>query len=195
MKNPKADKTANGTTKEKALRESMSLLQASGYNGFSFQHVADALGIKKPSLYDHFESKEELGLRLINDYRARFTAWQETIAAFDPADRLAAYFEAIFRFACDGKKLCPIGALGSDFNTLPKRLQKELSKVFAEQVQWLELIITDGQRKKIFRRDLPARELAELVVSAGLGSQKTARISGDEERVRSVKTSLLKLLK
>ena len=47
-------------TKARALREAQGLLQTFGFNGFSFQHIADLLGIKKPSLYDHFKSKEDI---------------------------------------------------------------------------------------------------------------------------------------
>ncbi|MBC7658445.1 MAG: TetR/AcrR family transcriptional regulator [Chitinophagaceae bacterium] len=56
-------------TKQKAIREGNALVQKFGCNGFSFQHIADTLGIKKPSLYAHFESKEAFGLDMIEFYR------------------------------------------------------------------------------------------------------------------------------
>jgi TetR/AcrR family transcriptional regulator, transcriptional repressor for nem operon len=80
-------------TKIRALREAKNLLQTLGFNGFSFQQIADRIGIKKPSLYDHFKSKEELGISLIEEYHESFVKWIETISVFEPRDKVGALFE------------------------------------------------------------------------------------------------------
>ena len=47
-------------TRERILDSARRLLQTRSYAGFSFQDVADEVGIRKASIYSHFASKDEL---------------------------------------------------------------------------------------------------------------------------------------
>jgi len=179
------------STKVRALREAKGLLQSFGFNGFSFQHIADLVGIKKPSLYDHFESKEELGKVLIQDYHHNFTRWTEDCEALEPAAKVAALFELFLKFSKSSGKICPLSALIADYHSLPKSLKKPLTKMFLFQRQWLKNVIEEGQKKKVFRKDRDAKDLAELVMSIGLGSQLMARLTEKPEDIQRLKTQAL----
>lgn len=48
------------------------LFSERGYHGTSIQHLADALGLQKGSLYSHIGSKEELLYDVVNDGADRF---------------------------------------------------------------------------------------------------------------------------
>jgi AcrR family transcriptional regulator len=45
-----------------------------GYHGLSMEQLADAAGVSKPVLYQHFPSKRELYLALVNDANAELEA-------------------------------------------------------------------------------------------------------------------------
>lgn len=47
-------------TKSKVLIESLRLFAEKGYNATSVQEIASAVGIKAPSLYNHFKSKKHI---------------------------------------------------------------------------------------------------------------------------------------
>ncbi len=51
-------KEKSNNTKKEALQLAKNYLQTLGFNGFSFQTIADALGIRKASLHYYFSSKE-----------------------------------------------------------------------------------------------------------------------------------------
>lgn len=181
-------------TKARALNEAKHLLQSFGFNGFSFQHLADALGIRKASLYDHYSSKEELGKEILKDYFKGFEAWTETVSVFDPAARVGALFEIFFKFASKEARLCPLSVLIADQQTLPRGMQKELLKVFDLQETWLRDVIREGQKQKLFRQDQTASELASLVMSLGLGAQLRARAKLKPDEIRKAKEGALKML-
>ncbi len=54
------------------------LFAAHGFDGVSLQDLADAVGLRKPSLLYHFSSKEELRQAVLDDVLAR---WNETLPA------------------------------------------------------------------------------------------------------------------
>lgn len=181
-------------TKARALKEAKTLLQRFGFNGFSFQHVADLLGIRKPSLYAHFNSKEDLGQELIEEYHSAFHTWTETISIFEPSEKIRALYEMFAKFSSQSGSFCPMSAMIADYHSLPKNLQKRLLKMFVFQKKWVSEVIQQGQRSRGFRSDLPAEDLAEVVLALGLGAQSIARISNDPKIIRSLSARALGVL-
>ncbi len=48
------------TTKEKIFQAAVELFSKNGYPGVSMQQIADRVGIKKSSIYNHYESKDDI---------------------------------------------------------------------------------------------------------------------------------------
>lgn len=167
------------TTKEKALIEGRALLQQHGYHGFSFQDIADKLNIKKPSLYDHFASKDELIVAIIQDYKAGFSMWTLSLQAVDPIDRIGKVFGIFYSFSSDRSKVCPILALAADFQGIARNIQKEMKAFVDQWLAWLEEQIREGQKAGQIRMDIEAKLLANFIYSQGMGSQFHARIKND----------------
>lgn len=181
-------------TRAKALRVGQKLLQRHGFNGFSFQHIADDLGIKKPSLYEHFKTKEILGVEMIAEYHRSFAQWTKTIEMFDPIDQLSALFELYYRFSTNQGECCPVSMLITDYISLPAKMKKALNEMFEFQTEWIQGILKAGQKQKSIRTDIPLPALTQLVVSASFGSQLVARINKTPQALRENKKNLLKLI-
>ncbi|MDQ0198729.1 TetR/AcrR family transcriptional regulator [Neobacillus ginsengisoli] len=47
-------------TKDKIIAAALALFAKNGYEGTSLSEIAKAVGIQKPSIYNHFKSKEEI---------------------------------------------------------------------------------------------------------------------------------------
>ncbi|MBX3127846.1 MAG: TetR/AcrR family transcriptional regulator [Polyangiaceae bacterium] len=58
------------------LTHATRLFAAGGYEGTSLQQIADAVGIRKPSLLHHFASKEQLLQAVLDEVLAR---WNDTL--------------------------------------------------------------------------------------------------------------------
>lgn len=185
---------AVGTTKTRSLVEGQKLLQTFGYNGFSFQHLADAVGVKKASLYDHFKSKEDFGRKLLKEYETLFLNWSETVSVFEPEAQVGAYFEIFIKFVGD-EKLCPVCAISSDLSSFPKEMKKGIADLYQIRKDWLKNIIKTGQSKKQFRKDKTSEELANLIGAISLGAQIGARVTGKTELLKEAKKQALELLK
>src|ERR687886_417530 len=77
-------------TSDAVLDAALTLFAERGYHGTALSQIADALGIRTPSLYNHMQSKEELleevVRRTLDDVLADFATSIEGVA--DPAQRL-----------------------------------------------------------------------------------------------------------
>src|ERR1700752_797536 len=92
------------------------LVQARGFNGFSYADIARELGVTKAALHYHFASKAELGDALIDRYAARFLDALATVDVerSDAVDKLRAYaqlYADVFR----DDRMCLCGMLAADY--------------------------------------------------------------------------------
>ncbi|RZA27330.1 MAG: TetR/AcrR family transcriptional regulator [Proteobacteria bacterium] len=182
-------------TKQKAIREAHLLLQKYGWSGFSFQDLAEVLGIKKPSLYAHFDSKEALGIDVVDNYRVSFSNWVETLSEMDPDQRLSAFFDMFYKFSQKGALYCPLSSFAAELHSLPPAMKKKLKHTYDMQTAWLRKIMVDGQAQDMFRKDISADELVDYTISIAIGSLFTARITSDPEKIKSMKSKVLLFLK
>jgi TetR/AcrR family transcriptional repressor of nem operon len=168
------------------------LLQARGFNGFSYADIAAEVGITKAALHYHFPGKADLGLALITRYAERFT---ESLAGLDgadatPVDRLAAYARLYDQVLHRGK-MCLCGMLAAEYQTLPAPMQAAVAGFFEANENWLEKVLEEGRQDASLRFTGTARETARLVVACLEGAMLIARPSRDSDRVQSVAASLL----
>ena len=60
------------TTRERILDETLTLFAENGYDGTSVEQIAEKVGIKAPSLYNHFKGKEYILNTLIDIAESRY---------------------------------------------------------------------------------------------------------------------------
>jgi AcrR family transcriptional regulator len=75
-----------------------------GFHGTSMEAVAEEAGITKPVLYQHFVSKHELYLELLDDMRQRLVSELDHVTpASGPEQRLTEGVQAFFRFVANNE--------------------------------------------------------------------------------------------
>jgi Transcriptional regulator len=181
-------------TKAKALELGGYYLQTLGFNGFSFQNIADELGIKKASLHYYFPSKEDFGLSLIEEYEKAYIAFTEKLSPLSAPKKLDQMFQMFYRMTDDGKKICPTGVLCSDFNSLSKGMKKRLLAFYELQRSWLKETLKQGIQEKEFKKDLNVELQVELIATFIQGSLQVARLRGEAETFKSSAKALIKSL-
>src|SRR5476651_452957 len=87
--------------REKRRREREILLNArrliyeNGFDGFNMDDLADAVGISKPTLYQHFKSKEDLIIRATIDCLEEVEEYLLSAVEPSPLERLKAALRLI----------------------------------------------------------------------------------------------------
>lgn len=180
--------TGEGDTRARILDIGEALLLERGYAGFSYQDIADAVGIRKASIHHHFPAKEDLGRAIVERTRLRLTDGRGRIA--EDAEQAKRQFDRFLRFferlTEDGSRLCMGGRLSADFAVLPDQVRDPFRAFMAEHGAWLEELCRVGQKTAAFKKDMPAKEQALMLRAAVQGAVQLARSSGDPELYRSV---------
>ncbi|WP_458071900.1 TetR/AcrR family transcriptional regulator [Rhodanobacter sp. BL-MT-08] len=167
---------ASGTA-ERVMDAAEALIQQRGYAGFSYDDVAQAVGIRKPSVHHHFRTKAELVAELINRYYQRF---ESALAAIDiarsqPLARLKAYVQLFSQTYANDGRLCVCGMLGAEADALPAGVADAVESFFRLNLTWLVATIRDAQGASQVRADLRASALAEALLAALEGAMVVGR--------------------
>jgi TetR/AcrR family transcriptional repressor of nem operon len=158
--------------RDEILRVGRDLMQTRSFQGFSFQDVADRVGIRKASIYHHFPSKEALGAAVMNDMTVRFLRWSEARRG-TPQQQLQAYIDMVRDIVGAGRCLCPAGSSVAGWECMSDELRLAVTTLRDRQVAWLARVIgaMDGL-------GVPAEQMAACFFAVTQGGLLSARMSG-----------------
>ncbi|HEV8580725.1 MAG TPA: TetR/AcrR family transcriptional regulator [Thermoanaerobaculia bacterium] len=184
-------------TREAILDVAKELLQNRSFNAFSYQDIADRVGIRKASIHYHFAGKEELGVALVDRFRREGRAWARELAArgASPQEKLEALF-AYYRetVVLRGDKICAYGILSAEYNALPDDMRVGIRAFHSAHIRWLTDVLTAGREAGVFQAEDTAEDQALLVASALQGAVQIARTAGDPGRYEATVQQLRRLL-
>jgi TetR/AcrR family transcriptional repressor of nem operon len=182
-------------TAEQILDLAETLIQTRGYSAFSYQDIADRLGIRKASIHYHFPSKTGLGMAVVDRYVARFGAALEAIAADQSQPSMAMldfYVAPYLEFAGTPDKICLCGALAGEILALPPEFRSRVDGFFRTHQAWLAGILKRGAARGEFRLTAPATKLARFIFAALQGALLVKRTTSEATELRDIVT-LMKL--
>ena len=175
-------------TRTAILDSSEEFVRSRSFNAFSYQDVADRIGIRKASIHYHFPSKEDLGVALVERFRRQALGWASKLVERNasPREKLEAYFDFQSKSIGTGAMICPQGILGAEYNALPERVRESYIEFLEELQSWLTSLLRKGQEQGDFAADASPEDQAALIQSAIQGGLQLARASGKPERLRGV---------
>ncbi|AVQ79592.1 MULTISPECIES: TetR/AcrR family transcriptional regulator [unclassified Variovorax] len=182
---------ATGSTREQILAVARGFIETRSYLGFSFQDVADAVGVRKASLYHHFPSKEALGIAVIRSATQGFKDW-DAAREREPKDALESYFRMYRNTLNAGSGICPAGALAPGWDVINDELREAVRELRSTQVTWLTGVL--GALMPERKKGVSVASLAAFVFSSCQGALLSARMTGrvDEfdEAIAQLRSSL-----
>ncbi|MEZ7816058.1 MAG: TetR/AcrR family transcriptional regulator [Burkholderiaceae bacterium] len=123
---------------ERIVDVAESLIQRQGFNGFSYDNIARAVGIRKPSVHHHFVTKADLVTLVTQRYVHRFITQLERLNRRHalPKQRLLGYAQ-LFQDTGQSEGLCSWGMLVAESERLPTPIQEHLQAFFNANLLWL----------------------------------------------------------
>ena len=149
------------------VRAAARLFSERGYHGTSMQHLGDALGIQRGSLYAHIGSKEELLFEVVDDGADRFLNRGRTAVEMEASaserlrTRLVGHVETAI------EHLDAATVFLNEWRYLSEPLQEAVQAKRDVYEGFVRKIVEDGIASDEFRADADVHFAATLVLSAG----------------------------
>lgn len=138
------------------LQAAAQIFRQKGYNAASMQDIADAVGLQKPSLYHHVNSKQEILLALLDHALDLLIAdMNDVLASTEPSDKkLHAAMRAYIRRLAAEADLAAVLLL--EYRSLqPKLRAQHIQRRDRVESAWRDIIV-EGTEAGLFRQVDPA---------------------------------------
>jgi len=171
---------ARPSVKEEIVEAALKVLHLRGFNATGVQDITDAAGVPKGSFYNHFESKEALGLEAIERY------WQGALNGLEvlkdermaPLARLKVYFRGLIDL---GRRLkyrpgCMIGNMSIEMSDQSAAFRERLASIFARWSGAIEVCVKEAQADGSLRRDIDAKSIAAFMLNSWEGAVLRSKV-------------------
>ncbi|MEA2719485.1 MAG: hypothetical protein QOJ39_1349 [Candidatus Eremiobacteraeota bacterium] len=176
-----------------------SLFVSHGYRSTTLEQIAAAAGYSKGVVYFHFGSKTALLMQLLD--RVETHVVDEVIARIhaaggSPAAQMVTFLHTQARLGVDrSAEVLLLLIMSLEFGERGGEVTDRIRAIYQKLHDVTERMIADGQTCGDFRRDVPARELATLVMAVHDGTflewhRRKAQLDG-REMVRAMRFLVL----
>ena len=159
---------------ELLLGAALRLFVSQGFRATNLEQISAAAGLTKGAVYFYFGSKEAVLLAVLKRVRAVVVdrALEAVEAAGDdPVDRLVAYvhYQAGLGITHRDEVLLLI-LMSLEYKERPGEVNDFIASLYRKQRKLIETLVADGQERGRIRKDVPARELAAIVLATHDGT-------------------------
>lgn len=166
--------------RERLLAAAFETLHKNGFNATGVQDITDAARVPKGSFYNHFESKEALGVEVVRLYVAKSVERRQ--AHLDgtgaPLARLRAYFKALNQLgpAAGFVRGCLIGNFSAELAGQSADIRAALADALADWTRDIARVIAEAQKAGDVGKEIPAATLASVLLNAWEGAVLRSKV-------------------
>lgn len=171
---------ARRDTRTDILELAETLFHERGFNGFSYQDIADKLGVKSAAIHYHYPSKADLGVAIIQRMRDLIRRAHDNFETqgTDPRAGLEAYFAYYLQHLCHKcHSICTVGIMAAELNTVPDVMRSEAQGLVRDIHELLTHMLTLGRERGLLTFQGAPKDRAIAVVCTVGGATQFARIA------------------
>lgn len=168
--------------REQILDAAEVMVQDRGLNAVSFQHLADAVGLSKPSVFHHFRNKEVLAKALVDRCQTKYgTEYLEVIAKEISAPEKLQAIADLFEEGLKDGRLCLLGTLSNSVTTLSEPVSEELRLGIEATVARFARVFEQGRQEGSLRFEGSPEDASAAFLAMIEGLQVLARARGNAD--------------
>lgn len=176
---------SRANVREKIVDAAMQLFHTRGYNGSGVNDIVVCAGVPKGSFYNHFDSKEALGLETITRYGRESDLEALTNAAIPPLVRLRRHFELLAdRFGASGfSRGCLLGNFGAEMADANPNIREALSQTLAAWTEAIAGALREARDAGALPPDKDVEKFARFLLDAWEGCLIRGKVMKDRAAV------------
>ena len=166
--------------REKVLDHAEQMVQEGGLSAVSFQKLADAVGLSKPSVFHHFPNKEALAKALVERCQTKYGAEYGAVIESDASapEKLQGIAD-IFEQGLHDNRLCLLNSLGQSVHSLSDEVQDDLRLSASLAIDRYARVFEQGKREKTLKFEGDPVDAAAAFLALLEGLQVLARAKRD----------------
>jgi TetR/AcrR family transcriptional regulator, transcriptional repressor for nem operon len=176
------------SVRDRLIESALDVFHARGYNGSGVQDIVDAAGVPKGSFYNHFDSKEALGVEVVRAYTDLVGAYVVEAGAADilagdgtPLERIRRYFEAVIEqnASCGVRKGCLLGNFATELAPHSAEIARAVTAALDNWSAAVAQALAQAQEAGELSKDADVDALARYLVDGYEGAAARAKLIGD----------------
>ena len=176
------------SVRDQLIESAVEVFHARGFNGCSVQDIVEAAGVPKGSFYNHFKSKEALGVEVVRAYTRLVAAYVAEARAGEifsgdrtPLQRIRAYFEAVIEqnVSCGVRKGCLLGNFATELAPHSTEIANAVTDALDNWRVAIARALAQAQEAGELSKDADVEALGRYLVDGYEGAAARAKLIGD----------------
>jgi TetR/AcrR family transcriptional repressor of nem operon len=172
------------SVREKLVQAGLDQFHRAGFNGTSVEDITGSAGVPKGSFYNHFKSKEDLAVEVVQRYVELGPHAMLRDTTVPPVKRLKRYFTAVIERFPGQKGGCLLGNFSSEMADHSEPVRLRLETAFDEWQKLIASVIKEGQEAGEVDAKFKPEQLAGVLLSAFEGALLRARAANDPKALK-----------
>lgn len=178
--------------KEKLLEAAEELVQNRGLNAVTFQDLADAVGLKKPSVFHHIRNKEELATALIDRCGTKHgPQYEDVIQREIDASAKLRLIAGIFEAGLKQGRPCLLASIAAGMQSLSPTAAGQLTEAANASIRRFAEVFAQGRREETLSFEGSPTDAATGFFAMMQGLQTLCRAKGDTRAFKKAAASFI----
>ncbi len=152
---------------EQIVEESIKIIDKKGIQGLTIKNLSKAIGISEPGIYRHFESKTEILLSILNNFKDMAIMLSGMMETFEASaiEKIDFMFSKMLELFSETPSMVSV-IFSEEIFKNEEVLKSRIVEILNLHTQTIENIISIGQTEKNIRGDIDEKSLALLAMGS-----------------------------
>ncbi|MCK5079567.1 MAG: TetR/AcrR family transcriptional regulator [Bacteroidales bacterium] len=149
------------------IEESINIIDEKGIQGLTIKNLSKAIGITEPGIYRHFESKTEILLSILSNFKEMAVMLSEMMETYEATalEKISFMFSKMLELFSETPSMISV-IFSEEIFKNEEVLKNKIVEILNLHAQTLENIIAKGQSEKNIRADIDNKSLALLAMGS-----------------------------
>jgi AcrR family transcriptional regulator len=148
---------------QEIVDQAIAVISRRGIQALTIRNIADGIGISEPAIYRHFASKTDVLLAILDALEHEIFGSSAVVGGGTAVATITSHFARLFDHLEKSPDLAAV-VFSDEVFMNDQRLAARVRDLMERSLSGMEGIIHHGQRTAEFRADVPAMELALMMV-------------------------------
>lgn len=152
---------------EQIIEESIKIIDEKGIQGLTIKNLSKAIGISEPGIYRHFESKTEILLSILNNFKEMAIMLSGIMETYEASaiEKISFMFSKMLELFSETPSMVSV-IFSEEIFKNEEVLKNKIVEILNLHAQTLENIISKGQLEKNVREDIDEKSLALMAMGS-----------------------------